>query len=272
MADKQVEPKVQPLPPPPPYPGHLSPPAPVHPAAGKNDPEAANEDVVLEGFSDKAIRRNFMRKVYSILMVQLLITGAIISCFLFIDSLKTYVRGEGVWVYYSSMGGSLVCIISLACCSDVRRKFPINFIFLGIFTLCEGLMLGTISSYYDVDAVLIAVGITAAVTLALTVFALQTKIDFTVCGGLLFAVLIVFIIAIFLFSFLPSTKWTMIGIGIAGALIFSCYLVYDTQLMMGGKHAYSLSPEEYIFASLNIYLDIVNLFLYILLIFTGGRN
>ena len=64
----------------------------------------------------------------------------------------------------------------------------------------------------------------------------------------------------------------MIGIGIGGALIFSCYLVYDTQLMMGGKHAYSLSPEEYIFAALNIYLDIVNLFIYILLIFTGGRN
>ena len=33
------------------------------------------------------------------------------------------------------------------------------------------------------DAVLIAVGITAAVTLALTLFALQTKIDFTMCGG-----------------------------------------------------------------------------------------
>ena len=105
-----------------------------------------------------------------------------------------------MWVYYSSMGVSLVCIISLACCTDVRRKFPLNFIFLGIFTLCEGLMLGTISSFYDVgelrktrsfdfntwgslDAVLIAVGITAAVTLALTIFALQTKIDFTVCGG-----------------------------------------------------------------------------------------
>ena len=201
----------------------------------------------------------------------------------------SYVRGEGVWVYYSSLGVSLVCIISLACCSDVRRKFPVNFIFLGIFTLCEGLMLGTISSYYDVDAVLIAVLITAAVTLALTVFALQTKIDFTVCGGddllgsdlalthcvnsgLLFAVLIVFIIAVFLFSFLARTKWTMIGIGIGGALIFSCYLIYDTQLMMGGKHKYSLSPEEYIFAALNIYLDVVNLFIYILLIFTGGRN
>ena len=92
-------------------------------------------------------------------------------------------RGEGRWVYYTSLTASLVCIITLACCTDVRRKFPVNFIFLGLFTVCEGLMLGTISSYYDVDAVLIAVGITAAVTLALTIFALQTKIDFTVCGG-----------------------------------------------------------------------------------------
>ena len=74
----------------------------------------------------------------------------------------------------------------------------------------------------------------------------------------------VFIIACFLFYFLPNTKWKMIGIGIGGALIFSCYLVYDTQLMMGGGHAYSLSPEEYVFAALNIYLDIVNIFLCIL--------
>ena len=67
-------------------------------------------------------------------------------------------------------------------------------------------MLGTVSTFYDVDAVLIAasfptmiihnkhrsyqrswctfqVGITAGVTFALTVFAFQTKIDFTACGG-----------------------------------------------------------------------------------------
>ena len=94
MADRHLETKI--LPPPPPYPGHPPPAAPpltapppaAPPTSGKNDPEAAT-DLALEGFSDKAIRRNFMRKVYSILMVQLVITGAIISCFLFIDSLKT---------------------------------------------------------------------------------------------------------------------------------------------------------------------------------------
>ena len=39
--------------------------------------------------------------------------------------------------------------------------------------------------------------------------------------------------------------------GGAGALIFSLYLVYDTQMMMGGDHKYSISPEEYVFAGNN---------------------
>ena len=42
--------------------------------------------------------------------------------------------------------------------------------------------------------------------------------------------------------------------------------------MLGGKHKYSLSPEEYIFAALNLYLDIINLFMYLLAIFGGNRG
>ena len=43
-------------------------------------------------------------------------------------------------------------------------------------------------------------------------------------------------------------------------------------MMMGGKHKYALSPEEYIFAALNLYLDIVNLFIFILSIIGNARN
>ena len=64
----------------------------------------------------------------------------------------------------------------------------------------------------------------------------------------------------------------MIGFGAAGALVFSLYLVYDTQLMLGGKHKYALSPEEYIFAALNLYIDVVQLFMYILMIVAGSRS
>ena len=64
----------------------------------------------------------------------------------------------------------------------------------------------------------------------------------------------------------------MIGYGSAGALIFSMYIVYDTQIMLGGTHKYSISPEEYVFAALNLYLDIINLFLYILMIIGAARG
>ena len=87
------------------------------------------------------------------------------------------------WFMWVTLGVMLVCLLSMACCETVRRKSPINFIFLFVFTACEGLMLGTLATFYSVDAVLISVGITAGVTFALTVFAFQTKIDFTVCRG-----------------------------------------------------------------------------------------
>jgi len=239
-------------------------------------------------FGDKAVRRGFIRKVYAILMCQLTLTGVIIATFMFVGncsdpaglrcikaigewSIKSYVR-ENRWPYYTSMALMLVCLISMACCESVRRKTPTNFIFLTVFTACEGVMLGTVSTFYDVDAVLIAVGITAGVTFALTVFAFQTKIDFTACGGMLCALLVIFMIAGVVLMFLPKTKWVMVGFGSAGALIFSLYIIYDTQLMMGGKHKYSLSPEEYIFAALNIYLDVINLFMYILMIVGFSRG
>ena len=70
-------------------------------------------------------------------------------------------------------------------------------------------------------------------------------------------------------------------------MIFSLFIVFDTQLLIGGNHKvrqrksrqhllelfaanplsqYSLEPEEYVFAALSLYLDIVNLFLYLLVI------
>lgn len=60
-------------------------------------------------------------------------------------------------------------------------------------------MCATISSFYDIEAVLIAVAITAFVTLAISLFACQTKIDFTMCSGLIFAASIVLIVIGFLY-------------------------------------------------------------------------
>jgi len=272
--------------PPQPFPPmHVAPPQGAM-MGGDNFAHVGSDEPMDGGFGEKAVRRGFIKKVYSILMLQLTLTGAIIAAFMFVGgacseesancrngqwSVKRYVQ-QNRWVYYTSMVVMIVCLLSMVCCESVRRKTPTNFIFLSIFTACEGVMLGTVSTFYEVDAVLIAVGITAGVTFALTIFAFQTKIDFTACGGALCALLVIFMIAGIVLMFLPKTKWMMVGFGSAGALIFSLYIIYDTQLMMGGKHKYSLSPEEYIFAALNIYLDVINLFMYILMIVGFSRG
>merc|ERR1740123_2069563 len=193
---------------------------------------------------------------------------AIIGIFT-LESVKKYsaVHPE-LWIL--AMVIMIVSLITLACCEGVRRKTPHNFIFLGLFTLAEGFMLGTVTARYRADEVLMAVGVCAAITLA--IFAFQTKIDFTAMGGVLIAVLVCFVLFGLIAAFFPASRTLNLVYAGIGTIIFSLYIVYDTQLMVGGSHKYSLSPEEYVFASLNLYLDIVNLFMYILSIIGNSRS
>jgi len=188
-----------------------------------------------------------------------------------LEEVKLYSR-QHMELFWIALVISLVALISLACCPDVRRKTPHNFIFLGMFTLAEGFLLGCVTATYNANEVLMAVGVTAAVVFALTIFAFQTKIDFTAMGGALLAVLVVFILFGFIAAFFPQSRTLNLVYAAIGAIIFSMYIVYDTQIMVGGKHKYSLSPEEYVFGALNLYLDIINLFMYILSIIGNSRN
>lgn len=67
-------------------------------------------------------------------------------------------------------------------------------------------MLGSLAARFEADAVLIAVGITAGVTLGLTLFAFQTKIDFTACGGMLCALLMILMVAGFILAFVGTSR------------------------------------------------------------------
>lgn len=203
-------------------------------------------------------------------MVQLLITLGFIVLFIYHAPTKQWAL-RNTWLFWVAFALVFVCLISMACCDSVRRTFPTNFIFLGIFTLAESFLLGVTSSVYESTAVMMAVGITAAVCLALTLFAFQTKWDFTAMGGVLLCAAVILLLFGIISIFVRSQILTLVYASI-GALIFSMYLVYDTQLMMGGKHKYSISPEEYIFAALNLYLDVINIFIYILTIIGMTRD
>ncbi|XP_072019973.1 protein lifeguard 2-like [Amphiura filiformis] len=231
-----------------------------------------------EGFTtgdmstDKNIRRVFIRKVYTILTVQLLVTVGIVCLFFFHDGTRNFVQ-QNQGVYWASYAIFLATYIALACCPSVRRKFPGNFIALIVFTLALSYLAGTITSYYADGAgrsVLVCLAITAGVTIGVTIFSIQTRFDFTKCGGFLF----VASWGLFLFGFIAIFTYSNILYTIYGwlaAVLFTMFLAYDTQLLIGGRR-YQLSEEEYIFGAMNLYIDVVYLFLIILSLFGGGRG
>ncbi|KAA0713240.1 Protein lifeguard 3 [Triplophysa tibetana] len=147
-----------------------------------------------------------------------------------------------------------------------RRRFPWNLILLTIFTLALSYMTGAVASYYSTKAVFLALGITAVVCIAVTVFCFQTKVDFTKCAGL-FTVLgiVVFVtgiitVVVLSFKYIPWLHMLYAGIG---AIAFTLFLAYHTQLLIGNRK-HSIGPEEYVFAALSLYVDIIQIFLFLL--------
>lgn len=223
--------------------------------------------------------------------------------FVFVPGIRefycTNIRYDGVVGHClsASQNGFIVYIVSyiiffityfaIACCESVRRKSPGNMIAMAIFTLSLSVWVSSIAIYHDVYWVFMAIGITAALCLGLTLFSFQTKIDFTGWGIYLFAaswILFLFgILAIVFFAkgypvvhtgtyrcltmifakifFLPIILFSVYSALVA--ILFSGFLIYDTQQIMGGKK-YEISPEEHVYASIQLYIDVVYIFLAIL--------
>ncbi|XP_017342713.1 protein lifeguard 2 [Ictalurus punctatus] len=224
-------------------------------------------------WDDLNIRRTFIRKVYAILALQLSVTLAIVSIFIFCEPIKDYIQANPGW-YWAAYAVFAVTYITLSCCAGPRRQFPWNLILLAIFTLSLSYMTGMLSSYYNTKSVMICLGITVLVCLSVSVFSFQTKIDVTSCHGVLFVMCSSFFICGLVLAFiLPfgHVPWMQAVFAGMGAVLFSMFLAFDTQLLIGKKR-YNISPEEYVFATLNIYLDIVYIFSFFLQIFGNQRE
>ncbi|NXP90877.1 LFG4 protein, partial [Passerina amoena] len=201
------------------------------------------------------IRLAFLRKVYSILSVQVLLTTVTSAVFLYATGVQTFVHERPALLLISGFG-SLAVIVAL---TFYRHQHPVNlYLLFGFSSLIDRLLFLFTVSFYDVSIVLQAFILTTAVFLGLTAYTLQSKRDFSKFGAGLFACLWILIISGFLRLFFYSETIELV-FAAAGALLFCGFIIYDTHLLM-----HKLSPEEYILAAINLYLDIINLFLHLL--------
>lgn len=120
--------------------------------------------------------------------------------------------------------------------------------------------------------VYMATGTTAIVCFVVSILACQMKWDITKCGCMLYILLMGLMIygiicAILVFFVDPETFKVMhlvySGIGLA---VFILYLMFDTQMIIGGRYI-ELSPEEYILGALKLYIDVIMIFQFLLMLF-----
>lgn len=88
----------------------------------------------------------FVRKVYSILAIQLTLTAVLIAMVQYSEDFKIWAM-KAVWLQVLSAIGSMVTACMIICCFG--RQVPLNFILLTMFTLFEGFMIATITARYD---------------------------------------------------------------------------------------------------------------------------
>jgi len=143
-----------------------------------------------------------------------------------------------------------------------KDKPGVNLIMLFAFTFLTGLTLTPLLSAIltmpaGASILTNALLLTAVAVGGLSLFAMNTTKDFTFMGKFLMIALIIMIVAGLINIFLGSPLLQLI-LAAAGALVFSGFILYDTQNLLKGNFG---SPVE---AAIALYLDILNLFISIL--------
>ncbi|KAJ9566901.1 hypothetical protein OSB04_002867 [Centaurea solstitialis] len=236
--------------------------------AGKTDVESGttNRPLYPMMLESPELRWSFIRKVYSIVAVQLLLTvavGAFVVSYHPIVTFLTTTKG-GLACYILLI---IIPFITLCPLYYYHQRHPINYLLLAIFTVSLSFSIGLTCAFTKGKIILEAAILTAVVVVSLTAFtfwAARRGYDFNFLGPFLFGALMVLIVFSFIQIFFPLGKISMMIYGCVSAIIFCGYIVYDTDNLIK-RHTY----DEYIWAAISLYLDIINLFLALLNILTA---
>jgi FtsH-binding integral membrane protein len=165
---------------------------------------------------------------------------------------------------------AFLCILApLFLAHRMARSFPANIGLVGLFAFAEGVFLSPLLFIYGqrqpgiVGQAAVLTGSTFAV---LTLYALVSRRDFSAWGGFFTVGLWVLLGAMVLNIFFHSPL-AELWIAAVGVLVMSGLLIFDTWRLRN-----VFGPDDYVVAAVSIYLDLLNLFLFILRLLGGGRR
>lgn len=226
----------------------------------------------VQNFIQNGSARAFMRQVYSIMAIGLAITG--MSAWVVAnnpDFLQFFYTGIMRWIVMFAPLGFVFFLASRI----NRMSVQAASLTFATYSLVMGISLAFVFLLYSTGTIFQVFLITAGTFGAMALIGATTKVDLSQFRSVLMFGLIGIIIAMVVNWFMNSSTLEYI-ISVVGVLIFAGLTAYDTQKLLEiGAHS---DPESEstrkvaIIGALNLYLDFINLFLFLLRLFGGGRD
>lgn len=215
--------------------------------------------------------QRYMVKVYGWMSLALIVTGFVAMYTAASESLVELIFGNRI-TFYGLIILQLVAVGMLAGLINRISSLLATLIFVG-YSALNGLTLSVIFLVFTAASIASTFFITAGTFGVMSIYGYTTKSDLSKWGNLLFMGLIGLIIASIANFFMESTMlyWVTTYVGV---LIFVGLTAYDTQKIKNkniiGNEGTEEDNKEAIMGALTLYLDFINLFLYLLRIF--GRR
>lgn len=213
-----------------------------------------------------------MSKVYLWMTLALVVTG-MTAYYVASSPAILYALGSNQIVFWGLFIGELVLVFVLS-----SRIMSLSFVTASLMFVIYSIMNGVFFSFillaYTEQSIATTFLITAGTFGAMSLFGFVTKRDLSTMGRILFMLLIGLLIATVVNIFMKAEGLTLI-LNYAGVVIFVGLTAYDTQSIkqMLQEHGDKEGAEKIaLLGSLSLYLDFINLFIYLLRFFGESRK
>lgn len=157
----------------------------------------------------------------------------------------------------------------------LKRPVGVTRVLFAVYSILNGLVFSAYFVIYDVANLVVIFGLTALFFGAFSLYGRFTKTDLSKLRPLLIGGLIFLLVAGLLTMFLNLSSMERI-ICMVGIVVFLCFTAYDVQKIKANyEYFYGdavLLQKASIYSALQLYLDFINLFLYMLRFLGRGRN
>lgn len=235
-----------------------------------NIEEFNNQSIDIES---KSIAKSFVANVFSWMTFALVITGVTSWWFASSGLIEYIIQGPKLLFWLIALA-PLGLVMVMGFSFNRLSVAALTAIFI-TYSAINGISLSTIFLVYSLSAIAKVFFITAGLFSTMAVIGYTTNTDLTKMGSILMMALIGIIIASLVNFFLQSSMMDYV-ISCIGVLIFTGLTAYDTQKIKrigaGVEYGSAEANKLAIMGALSLYLDFINLFLFLLRIFGGRRD